>query len=465
MLETEVQKTKGSARDIPEDILQNFLEMRQEILERSVLPWAEHCTECAVPHCYSTCDFYTPREDLKCRRFVDGMVPIDLPGGQSLMKITFKGWGKLEAQGNVRLVPSARATQMERLDRRIGSVVRWLTVPYHLHVKLVRRRAFQKRQAALKPSASTRLPTHFLVECYNPGKTPVHLLMSLCALRREEGQPPYHHACVAEPGYNRMEIPVSDITAIFDLSSKFLVRLVPELRQSTVTLFFGIIDFVTFRGRQGVVDRAISTPAEPKAKKAKCVVWDLDNTLWRGILVENGVDNIELKEAAIQAIRELDKRGILNSIASKNNEADAIEALKRFKLDQYFLSPQISWNPKSQMIRAIAESLNIAIDSLVFVDDSPFERAEVSETYPEVTVLDADDVEDLLAMPQFDVLVTKESQQRRSFYRAQERRSKAISGFNGDYFGFLRDCHIQLTIEPLSSASSQRVYELAQRTN
>ena len=79
MLETEVQKTKGSARDIPEDILQNFLEMRQELLERSVLPWAEHCTECAVPHCYSTCDFYTPREDLKCRRFVDGMVPIDLP--------------------------------------------------------------------------------------------------------------------------------------------------------------------------------------------------------------------------------------------------------------------------------------------------------------------------------------------------------------------------------------------------
>jgi FkbH-like protein len=166
-----------------------------------------------------------------------------------------------------------------------------------------------------------------------------------------------------------------------------------------------------------------------------------------------------------EVVRALDERGILNSIASKNDEGYAMEALRAFHLDHYFLSPQISWNPKSQMIGTIAESLNIATESLVFVDDSPFERAEVSESHPEVVVIDAADVGGLLDLPQFDVPVTKESRQRRNLYRTQERRTVALKGFNGSYLNFLQDCQIELTIQPLSGALLDRVYELAQRTN
>src|SRR5262245_47259865 len=89
-----------------------------------------------------------------------------------------------------------------------------------------------------------------------------------------------------------------------------------------------------------------------KQKSVKCVVWDLDETLWNGVLLEDR--EVKLRENVVEIIKELDRRGILQSVASKNNEEKARQVLRGFGLEEYFLYPQINWNSKSDSVRNIA---------------------------------------------------------------------------------------------------------------
>ena len=162
---------------------------------------------------------------------------------------------------------------------------------------------------------------------------------------------------------------------------------------------------------------------------------------------------------------ELDNRGILLSIASKNNEADVLEVLNNFGILNYFLYPQISWNPKSQSIFNISKQLNIGLDSIAFIDDQPFEREEIKSSLPDVTVIKADNYLNLLNLPEFDVPITEESKKRRSMYREQINRNEYLESFGGDYFKFLKDCKIKLFLRDMNSENINRVFELAQRTN
>src|SRR5258708_39532021 len=122
----------------------------------------------------------------------------------------------------------------------------------------------------------------------------------------------------------------------------------------------------------------------------KCVVWDLDGTLWQGTLLEG--DDLILTPGMKGVIQELDNRGILQSIASKNDYVVAWEKLAAFGLDEYFLHPQINWANKSDSIKAIADKLGIGLDTFVFVDDQAFERDEVRYFLPEVATIDAADI-------------------------------------------------------------------------
>lgn len=115
--------------------------------------------------------------------------------------------------------------------------------------------------------------------------------------------------------------------------------------------------------------------AEPE-QAVKCVVWDLDNTLWTGVLLED--TRVSLRPEVPGILRALDERGILHSIASRNDRAIAMEKLREFGLGEYFLWPQINWNPKSDSIRAIADNLRLGLDTFAFIDDQPFELAEVA---------------------------------------------------------------------------------------
>ena len=80
-----------------------------------------------------------------------------------------------------------------------------------------------------------------------------------------------------------------------------------------------------------------------KTSKIKCVVWDLDNTLWDGTLVENGPEQLQLKPGIMDVIQALDRRGILQSVASKDNAEDAMQVLKRFQLDEQFGRGSADW--------------------------------------------------------------------------------------------------------------------------
>ena len=147
----------------------------------------------------------------------------------------------------------------------------------------------------------------------------------------------------------------------------------------------------------------------------KCLVWDLDNTLWDGVLLED--PQVVLRPEVAPIIQTLDERGILHSIASRNDPVMAIEKLEQFGLFDYFLWPQINWNPKSASIQTIAERLSLGLDCFAFVDDQPFERAEVSFAHPKVLCIDAAELSGIPALkrmhPRF---ITEESKTRRLMY-------------------------------------------------
>ena len=131
MYETEANSATESLKQIPLGGVAAFANLQGKVIARTVLPWSEHCTECAWPTCYSTCDLYSPREDGRCRRFIDGMVRIDCPESINgyLLKIRFKQWGKLWTPGSLNLRPIQKAERIERRDHRIGSVLYQIPLP------------------------------------------------------------------------------------------------------------------------------------------------------------------------------------------------------------------------------------------------------------------------------------------------------------------------------------------------
>ncbi|WP_196957677.1 HAD-IIIC family phosphatase, partial [Streptomyces clavuligerus] len=99
----------------------------------------------------------------------------------------------------------------------------------------------------------------------------------------------------------------------------------------------------------------------------KCLVWDLDETLWRGTLLED--TEVTLPDAIRDVLLELDSRGILHSIASRNDHEHAWERLEQLRIADWFVLPQIGWGAKSAAIRRIAEGLNFAPATIAFIDD------------------------------------------------------------------------------------------------
>lgn len=196
----------------------------------------------------------------------------------------------------------------------------------------------------------------------------------------------------------------------------------------------------------------------------KCVVWDLDNTLWDGILTEN--PDVTLKDGISDIIKTLDKRGILQSIASKNNFADAYKKLEDFGISEYFLYPQINWNPKSSSVKIISEKLNLGLNSFAFIDDSEFEREEVSHALSDVLVIDSADMniiyDDERFVPRF---ITEDTVNRRKMYMADYNRKQDEQEFEGTNEEFLKSLGMKLTISPVTEHDLQRAYELTVRTH
>ena len=227
--------------------------------------------------------------------------------------------------------------------------------------------------------------------------------------------------------------------------------------------------------------RAFSTLYRPP-RKVLCT--DLDNTLWGGILGEDGVEGIATGSAfpgncyfAYQNhLKQLSSRGILLAIVSKNNEADVREAFAIRAADlalnlNQFVACKIGWNDKAQSIRELAEELSLGLDSFVLVDDSPQECEAIRRQLPEVAVIQAPAEEpwelvDILSeQPFFDALsVTDDDLNRLNEYKAQAERAKLEENAI-DRNAFLASLEIVCTFQSALRAPLARAAQLLAKTN
>ena len=221
---------------------------------------------------------------------------------------------------------------------------------------------------------------------------------------------------------------------------------------------------VTTRGRAADEARAAAPRAAAEGRVIKCVVWDLDDTLWEGTLLEG--DDVRPRAGVAEIIAALDARGILQSVASKNDRDAALAKLRQFGLDEYFLHPQINWNSKAASIAQIVSALNLAADAVAFIDDQPYEREEVAYTLPQVTLFDAADLAGLLDWPGLNPrFVTEDSRMRRRMYLSDIERSRVEEEFVGPKEEFLAGLGMVMTVAPAAEEDLRRAEELTVRTN
>lgn len=203
---------------------------------------------------------------------------------------------------------------------------------------------------------------------------------------------------------------------------------------------------------------------ETSKQKIKCVVWDLDHTIWKGILMEDS--DIVIKDQVLNVIRTLDQRGILQSVASRNEFDIAMKKLEELGIDEYFLYPQINWGSKSTSIQKIADLINIGLDTIAFIDDQQFEREEVQYHHPNVLCVDASQVELILDMPEFNPkFITEDSKHRRQLYMNDITRNQLEENFEGTQTEFLASLGMVFTIAPVQGNDLKRAEELTVRTN
>lgn len=202
---------------------------------------------------------------------------------------------------------------------------------------------------------------------------------------------------------------------------------------------------------------------EPSTDGIRCLVWDLDNTLWSGTILES--DHCRLRPGVRQVLTELDRRGILLSIASANDPSLALSALQRKGLHEYFLHPQIGWNSKVRSIQAVANKLDIALETVGFIDDEPFEREQVRHLLPEVRTYSAEACLTLLNRPEFTPgVLTDESRARRQKYQQARARDTAEATSRMTRQEFLSYCSTRLVARTAVPEDLPRILELMRRT-
>ncbi len=219
-------------------------------------------------------------------------------------------------------------------------------------------------------------------------------------------------------------------------------------------------------------------------KRKKCLVLDLDNTLWKGILGEDGIDGIKIGgdypgKAFLyfqEALLELSKSGVILTICSKNNEEEVLNCWEKnpFNLikKEHIASYRINWNDKATNIKEIAQELNIGLDSLVFIDDNPTERELIKQVLPMVEVPEFPD-QPYKLMGFFKQILdsyfkvyelTSEDKNKTEQYKANSQRAQAQSQF-ADFTDYLRSLEIKVTVESANSFNVPRIAQMTQKTN
>jgi FkbH-like protein len=217
-------------------------------------------------------------------------------------------------------------------------------------------------------------------------------------------------------------------------------------------------------------------------KFKKCVVLDLDNTTWGGVIGDDGIENIQIGSLGIGKafsefqywIKKLKNRGIIVAVCSKNTESVAKEPFEKHP-DMVLRMNDISvfkanWDNKADNIRQIQSILNIGFDSMVFLDDNPFERNIVRENIPEICVPElpkdpANYLEYLYELNLFEtVSFSNEDKDRTKLYQIEAERVKVYQKFTNED-DFLKNLEMLSDIQPFNKFNTPRIAQLSQRSN
>jgi methoxymalonate biosynthesis protein len=195
----------------------------------------------------------------------------------------------------------------------------------------------------------------------------------------------------------------------------------------------------------------------------KCVVWDIDNTLLAGTWLESGEQPVPPSPELLAVARELDARGIVHALASRNPPEAAAYVAAVTGLP--FAAAQCGWGAKSQAIAAILDDLGLSQDAVAFVDDELMERAEVAAGLPGVLVLDPEEAAAAPGWPEFSPpVLTDEGRRRGEMYAQRRHRQEALRAFGGSRDDFLRQAGTRVLIGPAGLADLPRLQELSART-
>ena len=232
-----------------------------------------------------------------------------------------------------------------------------------------------------------------------------------------------------------------------------------------------------------VAYRIVQVIAAQRGTFKKCLILDLDNTLWGGIIGDDGLEGIQLGHGLgigrvftelQQWCKKLQQRGIILCVVSKNDEAIAKEPFQHHP-DMVLRLEDIAvfianWETKVDNIRAIQQILNIGFDSMVFLDDNPFERAIVREHIPGITVPElpedpAEYLEHLYGLNLFETASASEADDKRTRQYQQEAQRVELKRTFGNEQEFLASLDMQARVEPFNAFNTPRVAQLTQRSN
>src|SRR5215471_3167909 len=243
-----------------------------EVLKASLLFWEEHCVECSIPECYSTCRLYVARKDQKCARFVYGIYPNDRVGGllPNAADVSFRRWAKLEAKliGPPRMLPVAEIRRLGRWEDRLGGLAnvggdllqivnpkRRINGAY----TYARTRWLDQRFVETDDAAATA--TGFYIKFFYPGQSELQVNIEF-----HQSRLVFRDGIVAKPGWNEKLIPVGDFRISPDAKGRVLVSLSNDREER---LIFTWLDFVTLAPRPATTSSSSDAARPTSAKKVK----------------------------------------------------------------------------------------------------------------------------------------------------------------------------------------------------
>lgn len=197
--------------------------------------------------------------------------------------------------------------------------------------------------------------------------------------------------------------------------------------------------------------------------KVKLIIWDLDETFWKGTLSDHGTGAVVPITGNIEFVKRATRRGIIQSVCSKNDEGEALRELDRMGVRNFFVFPSISWDPKGARIQQIISDMALRAANVLFLDDNPSNLAEAEHDCPGIMIADPSIITMLAENVDFvgkdDTALSRLRQYQLMEQKAEKRKSFAS---NED---FLRESHICVHISTDVFPVADRVYELMQRSN